>query len=351
MPKIRPFAYPEDQFVKMHNALFDIIMPVLPPYAWKILCVVVRETFGRQNKSIKGDSGFKELGYRAIADKIGAGSSDTVQDALEILVGSNCLTLNQGVSFLANSYRINPALELNSRSHFEAIVDPIIAKVSAKRKAQRDERKTKKIEASAPETGAACVPENGAGRVPASAPETGAGENSFTAPENGARAAPETGASFKEKDKEKDKDEEKKKPSGHSPGTKKTSNAKILITPEPEKIRERDDLWDALEELCKIEMHLYTAGRFGKELKHFRELNITADDVAVFKAWWYQNDFRGKRNEAPTMAFVRACWRRAFEQPPQTTQAPPGKRNIGLENIQRAMERELAKKESKPHGR
>lgn len=42
--------------------------------------------------------------------------------------------------------------------------------------------------------------------------------------------------------------------------------------------------------------------RFAKDLL---KLGYTPDDVNAFPGWWYKNDWRGKRNQAPTVAQVK----------------------------------------------
>jgi hypothetical protein len=40
---IKPFA-DQGNFTAIHNYVFDVIMPSLPPNAWKVLCFVIRKT-------------------------------------------------------------------------------------------------------------------------------------------------------------------------------------------------------------------------------------------------------------------------------------------------------------------
>lgn len=113
---------------------------------------------------------------------------------------------------------------------------------------------------------------------------------------------------------------------------RKKKPQKIGFTaPEPPKERPRDELWDALEALTKINVKLYGAARFAKELKPFRALGVTPEQVERFKGWWYLYDWRGQKNQPPTMQNIRECWKQAMlgveskkpEQPAGVLAPPP----------------------------
>jgi hypothetical protein len=71
------------KFTKFHNVLLDVVMPELPPNAWKILSLVVRRTAGWG----KDD---EWLSYSQIKQGTGIKSDATVSANLAVLTRRNC---------------------------------------------------------------------------------------------------------------------------------------------------------------------------------------------------------------------------------------------------------------------
>lgn len=76
--------------------------------------------------------------------------------------------------------------------------------------------------------------------------------------------------------------------------------------PKPE--RPRDLLWDAVERLTGIDVKVYGASRFARELKPLRAVPDILVKIELFTAWWYANDWRGLKRQPPTMQNIRECW-------------------------------------------
>lgn len=55
-----------------------------------------------------------------------------------------------------------------------------------------------------------------------------------------------------------------------------------------------------LAKICKLDMKL-KAGQIGKTAKALIKAEYSIDDLKGFEAWWYKNDFRGQKNEPPTL--------------------------------------------------
>ena len=79
----------------------------------------------------------------------------------------------------------------------------------------------------------------------------------------------------------------------------KTKKAK---PPKPE--RPRNELFDALSEICGMDPKL-NGGRIGKESAELAKAGYSATDVRTFGWWWTRNDFRGKQGQRPTLGQVR----------------------------------------------
>ena len=79
-----PLAQPQDQFLALHNYLFDQIMPMLSASGWKVLCFILRRTRGYQSNDAS-------LSYDDI--QLGAGiARKTVSDALKEIKSLGLIT-------------------------------------------------------------------------------------------------------------------------------------------------------------------------------------------------------------------------------------------------------------------
>lgn len=106
--------------------------------------------------------------------------------------------------------------------------------------------------------------------------------------------------------------------------------------PEPPKERPRDLLWDAVEALTKINVKLYGSGRFAKELKAFRGIGATPEQVQEVGRFWYKHDWRGQKNQPPTLQNLREIWNRALAYSDE-----PGRFPIDPKRISKTMQRQI----------
>lgn len=99
------------------------------------------------------------------------------------------------------------------------------------------------------------------------------------------------------------------------------------------KERPRDELWDKVQALTRINIQTYNPARFAKELAVLRKAGATPLDVDQFETWWYSMDWRGQKGQPPTLPQILECWGRAFstpvnQQPAINVPPPPYNRNL-----------------------
>lgn len=74
---LRPFVA-QGHYTEIHDAVFDVVMPMCPPNAWKILCFVIRKTKGWRKDT-------DALSYSQIRKGCGISSDATIRKALDWL--------------------------------------------------------------------------------------------------------------------------------------------------------------------------------------------------------------------------------------------------------------------------
>jgi phage replication O-like protein O len=130
---VHPFAE-QGKFTAVHNSVFDVIMPSLPPNAFKVLCFVIRKTVGWQKES-------DQLAYSQIAKGTGIKSPATLSTAIEVLVSRKYILSTSDSKWEATSYRLNTDLEIevtpttenevdNSATKNEATTEIVVATTS-----------------------------------------------------------------------------------------------------------------------------------------------------------------------------------------------------------------------------
>jgi hypothetical protein len=97
---IYPFADPNIKYTMMDNYLFDHIMPVVKPNAWKILCLIIRKTRGWHKAT-------DQISFSQIKAGTGISSDETVNNALKQLVGKGYILATKGGQWDATAYAIN----------------------------------------------------------------------------------------------------------------------------------------------------------------------------------------------------------------------------------------------------
>lgn len=72
---------------------------------------------------------------------------------------------------------------------------------------------------------------------------------------------------------------------------------------ETDKGSEQKSMFGALASLCKVDQKL-SRGQLARYASELRKAGYTLEDLNTFKAWWYKNDFRGKKGSPPKIATV-----------------------------------------------
>lgn len=101
---IRPFA-DQGNWTAVHNSVFDVMMPALPPNAFKVLCFVIRKTRGWKKDSDK-------LSYSQIAAGTGIKSPGTLSAAIKVLTDGGHIIGTSSEKWQPTSYQLNTAFEL-----------------------------------------------------------------------------------------------------------------------------------------------------------------------------------------------------------------------------------------------
>lgn len=97
---IFPFADPNSKYTMMDNFLFDYIMPLVKPNAWKILCLIIRKTRGWHKTS-------DQISFSQIKAGTGISSDETVNNALKQLTKKGYILAKKGGQWDATVYAIN----------------------------------------------------------------------------------------------------------------------------------------------------------------------------------------------------------------------------------------------------
>lgn len=102
--RVRPFAETVG-YTTIHNSVLDVLMPSMPPNAFKVLMFVLRKTHG-------WDKDEDALSYSQIVTGTGIKSPATVSAALQYLKQHGCLLTVAGDKWDAMTYQLNTALEV-----------------------------------------------------------------------------------------------------------------------------------------------------------------------------------------------------------------------------------------------
>lgn len=92
-----------------------------------------------------------------------------------------------------------------------------------------------------------------------------------------------------------------------------------IDTPKKGKRKERDphrdELFEALASVCRIDWKLCTAqqrGALNQSVKVLRDAGRTPHEVRQVGEWWFAYDWRGRKGEAPKPSQIREVWAQAF---------------------------------------
>src|SRR4051812_12100714 len=101
---IQPFS-DDGGFTCLTNYVLDVVMPSLPPNAWKVLCFVIRKTRGWNKEKDR-------LSYSQIAGGTGIHSDATICAALKLLIERRFVVASPGSAWKAMTYSLNSTLEI-----------------------------------------------------------------------------------------------------------------------------------------------------------------------------------------------------------------------------------------------
>lgn len=100
MTTVKPFIDDDREYTRIHNFMFDVLMPALSPTAFKILALIVRKTKGWRLES-------EQLSYLDIMKGTGIKSATTVSAGLKELLELKCIAVTHGTTWQKNTYSIN----------------------------------------------------------------------------------------------------------------------------------------------------------------------------------------------------------------------------------------------------
>jgi len=115
---IQPFS-DDGGYTCLTNYALDVVMPSLPPNAWKVLCFVIRKTRGWNKERDR-------LSYSQIAAGTGIDSDATIRSALKLLIERRFVIASPGSAWKAMTYSLNSTLEIevqDSTSIIEATTE------------------------------------------------------------------------------------------------------------------------------------------------------------------------------------------------------------------------------------
>lgn len=219
---IKPFEVAKE-FMRIHNSLFDFVMPSLSPNAWKVYCFILRKTWGYCKDT-------DAVSYTQITRGCNIKSFSTVSKSLTELSVKRLIksVTSDGQT---TSYSLNEDIEINT-DHY------------------------KKCSGSTTES-----------------------------------VAPTTTESVDTKDKEK---------------RQKTLCAETAQLPS----RNPDPFFDKLADITQTSPKLQGA-MIGKTKSKLLKDEATLQDLDCFKAYWYSQDWRGKKGEVPSLPQVVSEWTKA----------------------------------------
>ena len=97
---VQPYKEVES-FTIVHNYLFDEVMPNVKPNAWKVLCLIVRKTYGWQKDS-------DHISFTQIKEGTGMSSPQTITNAIKQLAGDGHIIIHKsGGKWEAHEYSLN----------------------------------------------------------------------------------------------------------------------------------------------------------------------------------------------------------------------------------------------------
>ncbi|TXH54717.1 MAG: hypothetical protein E6Q97_10265 [Desulfurellales bacterium] len=97
--QIKPFAQPDRDYTRLHNVLFDVVMPTMKPNAWKMLCFILRKTNG-WNKTEA------QLSYNQLRAGTGIQSDATLSATIKELADARYIIVTP-IQWQSSLYELN----------------------------------------------------------------------------------------------------------------------------------------------------------------------------------------------------------------------------------------------------
>ena len=113
--EVRPFDNPENNFIMLHNTIFDEVMKKCTPSEWKVLSAILRKTRGWQRDT-------DHISYSQIRDITGLSSNATIKDAIDGLSNKKMILIKRGNVNTPNRFTLN--------RNYIAITDSVIPPVT-----------------------------------------------------------------------------------------------------------------------------------------------------------------------------------------------------------------------------
>jgi phage replication O-like protein O len=108
---IKPFQDISKNFTQVHNFLFDEIMPLVPSSAWKVLCFIIRKTYGWHKAADK-------ISFSQIQAGTGIKNRTTIVKAIEALETAKYIIVHRpDDNKTPNTYALNVDYEVVQKSY------------------------------------------------------------------------------------------------------------------------------------------------------------------------------------------------------------------------------------------
>jgi hypothetical protein len=101
-----------------------------------------------------------------------------------------------------------------------------------------------------------------------------------------------------------------------SPSSQVNRLVKQIDTQKKEEEIHRDELFESLASVCRIDWKLCTVaqrGQLNQTVGVLRKEGHTAQEIQRVGCWWFANDWRGKKGQAPKPSEIREVWLQAFD--------------------------------------
>ncbi len=263
MKTVKPFAR-QGHYTTVDHALHDFVMPAIAATSWKILSLIVRKTVG-WNKDEDG------ISYSQLIKGTGIVSRTTIKKGLDELDALGAILIRSAGKWTANRYRLNPNFEIILPST-ENVPDPSTENVPdpSTENVPTIERKKKK-------------------------------KTINQIDQDFAELFPDLVS------------EKAKRPKQEKPDLSKAGREASII----------NAIANGAEMQIGIEGAFYKHLRrspnwnrsdYGDAMQKLKLYKQRGQTIEMFAKWWFENDWRGKEGQSPTVEQVLEMWPAAFHE-------------------------------------